>query len=169
MCVKLPAGNPKDKWANVAETNKKTQNAVSTRVTKEPDVRRVELLSTAMALFTQFGYDKTSVQMITDKVGVAKGLFYHYFDSKIDLLQKLATWQADTFWETLPTHASEMEGGALEKTREIISRIVQWKFEDARGMTLAYLQVMYREENAAFRTALTNVVECEHTDEDGAS
>lgn len=142
------------------ETGAGLQDTSSARVTKAPDVRRIELLTAAMELFTQFGYKKTSVQMITEKVGVAKGLFYHYFDSKADLLQQLATWQADTFFETLPTHASEMEGDALHKTREIISKVVQWKFEDARGMTLAYLQVMYREENAAFRMALVN----EYTD-----
>ena len=142
------------------KTSTSPQDTSSARVTKEPDVRRIELLTAAMELFTQLGYQKTSVQMITGKVGVAKGLFYHYFDSKADLLQQLANWQADIFFETLPTHAAELQGDALSKIREIISRVVQWKFKDARGMTLAYLQVMYQEDNAAFRTVLVS----EYTD-----
>jgi AcrR family transcriptional regulator len=124
-----------------------------TRISKDPGVRREEFLSAAAELFAQIGYEKTSVQAITEKVGVAKGLFYHYFASKVDLLNQLATWQADEFISTLPRHAADMEGDALQKLRDLASRSLRWKFEDARVLTRAYLEVMYREENRALRSA----------------
>jgi AcrR family transcriptional regulator len=123
------------------------------RISKHPDVRREELLGAAMELFMTVGYEKTSVQMITDQVGVAKGLFYHYFDSKTDLLCELGRWQSEQFLATLPS-PSEMPGDALDKIRAIIGAIVQWKFEDARELISTYLQVLYRPENAQLRATL---------------
>jgi AcrR family transcriptional regulator len=116
-------------------------------------VRREELLDTAFKLFQKLGYERTSVQTITDEIGVAKGLFYHYFSSKADLLNQLAGWQADIFISSLP-RAAEMEGTGVEKLRSLSKRITQWKFEDTRELTRAYLEVMYREENRSLRVAL---------------
>lgn len=56
------------------------------RIIKEPDERRNEILDTAEELFMINGYDKTSVQGIIDKVGIAKGTFYYYFKSKEEVL-----------------------------------------------------------------------------------
>lgn len=125
------------------------------RVSKSPDVRREEILAKALELFTSQGFDHTSVQNITDAVGVAKGLFYHYFDSKQEALNAAVEWQADEFFATLPEHASDMEGNALDKVRAIIGRIVAWKFDEHRDMVVTYLRVMYRPENFVLRTKLT--------------
>lgn len=43
-------------------------------------------MSTAKKLFFLHGFDGTSVEEITRKVGISKGLFYHYFKSKEELL-----------------------------------------------------------------------------------
>ncbi|NLL78063.1 MAG: TetR/AcrR family transcriptional regulator [Clostridiales bacterium] len=56
------------------------------RVVKEADERRNEILDAAEELFVSNGYDKTSVQQIIDKIGIAKGTFYYYFRSKEELL-----------------------------------------------------------------------------------
>ena len=130
--------------------------AESGRITKDPDVRRVEIMATAMELFTKVGYKKASVQMITEKVGVAKGLFYHYFESKADLLDQIARWQTEIFWQTQPRHASEMDGDALEKLRAMIGMIVQWKFENLKEFISTYMHVMFSDENAPLRVALVN-------------
>ena len=58
------------------------------RVTKPPEVRRQELLDTAMELFCQKGYEETSMGDIARKAGVAQGLCYRYFDSKQKLFQE---------------------------------------------------------------------------------
>ena len=52
------------------------------RVTKEPEERRQEILDTAMRLFYEKGYEKTSITDIANAIGVAQGLCYRYFPSK---------------------------------------------------------------------------------------
>ena len=52
------------------------------RVTKEPEVRKQEILDTALRLFGEKGYEKTSIADIAKAIGVAQGLCYRYFPSK---------------------------------------------------------------------------------------
>ena len=58
------------------------------RVSKPPEIRRQELLDTAMELFTRNGYEETSMGDIARAAGVAQGLCYRYFDSKQKLFQE---------------------------------------------------------------------------------
>ena len=44
------------------------------RITKPPEIRRQELLDTAMELFTNQGYEETSMGDIARAAGVAQGL-----------------------------------------------------------------------------------------------
>ena len=60
------------------------------RIVKPAPARRDELLDVAQRLFGQNGYDATSVNHIIAELGVSKGAFYHYFDSKEDLVEALA-------------------------------------------------------------------------------
>lgn len=59
------------------------------RVTKEPDVRRHELMDAAVRVFVEKGISRTTVSDITQAAGVAKGTFYLYFTSKENLLGAL--------------------------------------------------------------------------------
>ena len=52
------------------------------RITKEPEVRKQEILDTALKLFGENGYEKTSITDIAKAIGVAQGLCYRYFPSK---------------------------------------------------------------------------------------
>ena len=58
------------------------------RISKAPEVRRQELLNTAMELFARQGYEETSMSDIARAAGVAQGLCYRYFDSKQKLFQE---------------------------------------------------------------------------------
>jgi AcrR family transcriptional regulator len=55
------------------------------RKAKDPEVRRQEIIDAAQQLFTQKGFDQTSVSDITDLVGLSHGAFFYYFKSKNDL------------------------------------------------------------------------------------
>jgi AcrR family transcriptional regulator len=57
-----------------------------TRIVKEPEERRKELIDTAERLFIAQGYDQTSVSDIVKEVNVSQGAFYYYFASKEDVL-----------------------------------------------------------------------------------
>ncbi len=52
------------------------------RITKEPEERRQEILDMAMKLFSDKGYEQTSITDIARAIGVAQGLCYRYFPSK---------------------------------------------------------------------------------------
>lgn len=66
-----------------------------TRITKEPEIRKQEILDTAMELFYQNGYDKTSISDIAEKIGIAQGLCYRYFKSKEDLFDNALDYYAN--------------------------------------------------------------------------
>ena len=44
------------------------------------------LFHTALKLFSEYGYDKVTVDEITSRAGVSKGTFYNHFDSKESIL-----------------------------------------------------------------------------------
>jgi TetR/AcrR family transcriptional regulator, transcriptional repressor for nem operon len=57
--------------------------------TKPAQERRADLLSASKALFLEQGVAATSLDDITKRAGVSKGLFYLYFQSKDHLLRAL--------------------------------------------------------------------------------
>ncbi|WP_300531322.1 TetR/AcrR family transcriptional regulator [Peptacetobacter sp.] len=65
------------------------------RISKEPEERKQEILETAMQLFAEKGYEKTSISDIAKKIGVAQGLCYRYFPSKDILFQTAINEYAD--------------------------------------------------------------------------
>lgn len=52
------------------------------RISKEPEERKQEIVETAMKLFCEKGYEKTSISDIAKEMNVAQGLLYRYFSSK---------------------------------------------------------------------------------------
>ncbi|WP_164985285.1 TetR/AcrR family transcriptional regulator [Ammoniphilus sp. CFH 90114] len=55
------------------------------RTVKRPEERRLEIIQAAANLFSVKGYEKTAVNDIIQDIGVAKGTFYHYFNSKEEI------------------------------------------------------------------------------------
>jgi AcrR family transcriptional regulator len=51
--------------------------------------RQEAILRAALRLFGQRGYDETTVEEIAREAGVAKGLLYHYFRSKEEVLERV--------------------------------------------------------------------------------
>jgi AcrR family transcriptional regulator len=56
------------------------------RIIKDPEERRKELIDTAERLFISQGYEQTAISDIVKAVKVSQGTFYYYFDSKEDVL-----------------------------------------------------------------------------------
>jgi AcrR family transcriptional regulator len=59
------------------------------KVSKEYTERRNEILDMAGKLFLTKGYNKCTVKDILDAVGIAKGTFYYYFNSKEEVLDAI--------------------------------------------------------------------------------
>jgi len=56
------------------------------RIIKDPEERKKELIDTAERLFIARGYEQTAISDIVKEVNVSQGTFYYYFDSKEDVL-----------------------------------------------------------------------------------
>jgi AcrR family transcriptional regulator len=62
---------------------------VEKKLTKRGSERREQLLDAAMRLFAEQGYHGTTVGDVCDELGVGKGVFYWYFESKEALFREL--------------------------------------------------------------------------------
>ena len=69
------------------------------RITKEPEERKQEILDTALKLFGERGYERTSITDIAKAIGVAQGLCYRYFPSKEALFDSAMEQYADVLVE----------------------------------------------------------------------
>ena len=60
---------------------------MSTRAVQAERTRQ-QILETAQRLFTELGYDATSLQMIADEMGLTKAAVYYHFRAKSDILHE---------------------------------------------------------------------------------
>ncbi len=58
-------------------------------ITQKKEEKRKKILDSAYELFTSIGVSNTSISMICEKSGIAKGTFYLYFTDKEDVLRNL--------------------------------------------------------------------------------
>jgi AcrR family transcriptional regulator len=128
-----------------------------TRTVKSADDRRSELLDTAFRLFLTRGYERVAVQDLTDAVGVAKGTFYHYFDSKAELLAQVCEWQVGALLATAEQVLAATRGDAVTRLRAVIGLLWGWK-RDNPELAESYSRVLYSDENQALRLRLQSAL-----------
>jgi AcrR family transcriptional regulator len=92
-----------------------------TRVVKEPDIRRGEIVSAAMELFNLKGYDKATINEIIRKAGIAKGTFYYYFKSKEEVLDAIVKGYISATIRTASEIAQNKIINAPEKIKRMIT------------------------------------------------
>ncbi|WP_088102941.1 TetR/AcrR family transcriptional regulator [Halalkalibacter urbisdiaboli] len=90
------------------------------RISKKPEERRKEILDAAEKLFTTKGYSKTTVNDILKMVGIAKGTFYHYFQSKEEVMDAIIQRFIDYGVKMAKEIASDPNLKASEKLFKII-------------------------------------------------
>lgn len=120
------------------------------RISKEYDERLKELLDSAQQLFFEKGYQKTSVNDIIEKVGVAKGTFYHYFKTKSDLLDKLVERFTESIHVEMKKLVKRTDLNALEKMNGFFTLGRTLKARNIELMKLL-LKALYNEENLVMR------------------
>lgn len=55
----------------------------------DPEIRRQAILSAALKLFKENGFDSVRVDDILEQVNLSKGGFYHHFKSREDILRQI--------------------------------------------------------------------------------
>lgn len=89
-------------------------------VKKPPQQWKEEILNAAQSLFAAKGYENTSVADIMRSAGGAKGMFYHCFQSKEEVMHALGN---RLFFENNPFEAvrGRRDLNGLEKIRTVLS------------------------------------------------
>jgi AcrR family transcriptional regulator len=71
-------------------TAKRTDKRRGAQTAGEPDIStRERILDIALELFTEQGYDKTSLRDIAERLGTTKAALYYHFERKEDILMEL--------------------------------------------------------------------------------
>lgn len=86
-----------------------------TRITKDPEERKAEIMLAAEELFVEKGFYNVAVSDIVKKLGVAQGTFYYYFQSKDDLLNQILDNSLNSLEQKVAITAADPDLSVLEK------------------------------------------------------
>ena len=92
--------------------------------------RKQEFLTTALELFYTKGYENTTIQDIIDRMGLSKGAFYHYFESKEDVIINIAKDYSDRAVQMIKHIIDRIDLNAVEKLNEVFSSINEYKYRE---------------------------------------
>ncbi len=63
--------------------------------TVDHDAYRKELLGKCFALFSRKGYSNVTMREIAREIGVSTGTLYHYFPTKVSILEQMFPWAVE--------------------------------------------------------------------------
>ncbi len=131
---------------------------VRTLKKEEHASKRNEILDVALRLVYSKGYDKMTIQDILDQLQISKGAFYHYFESKADVLEALVERMVT---EQVKSHmisiVRDPQLTAIEKLQRYFDTAVQWKTSQ-KEFILELTRVWYSDENALARQKMFNMM-----------
>ncbi|MCL4487983.1 MAG: TetR/AcrR family transcriptional regulator [Chloroflexi bacterium] len=88
---------------------------------KEKEVIRRQMREKSKRLFEQHGLRKTSVDEITQAVGISKGAFYLFYDSKEDLFLEIMEQMESELRGSVFAHTLKPQENARESVRRILT------------------------------------------------
>lgn len=106
------------------------------RVTKEPEVRKAEIIDAAIKLFYEKGYLKTSMQDIANNLSISKGLLYYYYKSKEEILLEGMREKSAEILEKINKIAYKEDLSAVEKLKSIFKLSVSVDFSSKFEMEI---------------------------------
>ena len=116
-------------------------------------VRREAFLDAAQGLIQTKGYEQMSIQDVLDVLETSRGAFYHYFDSKLALLEAVVERFADAAIQAVQPIVDDPNLPALRKLEKLVGGFARLKAE-RRDLMVALIQVMNSDANALFRDKL---------------
>lgn len=127
------------------------------RIFKEDEymLRRNEILDTAIRLVYTKGYEQMSIQDILQERQISKGAFYHYFDSKGELLEAIIDRMTDDADVLLQPILQDENLPALAKLQKFFDTAGRWKVAQ-KALFMPMLRVWYDDDNAIVRQKVNN-------------
>src|SRR5262249_60651126 len=105
-------------------------------------LRRDAFVDAAQRLIQIQGYEQMSIQDVLDALDASRGAFYHYFDSKVALLEAVVERMVDQSTAALRPLVDDPDRAALEKLAGLFAGVARWKA--ARGeLMIAVLEVWF--------------------------
>ena len=123
------------------------------RIAKAPDERRTELITAAQNLFYTQGYERTSVNDIVNDVGVAKGLFYYYFESKAAVLTAIVNGMYEEALVLMRPIIADESLTAIPKWNQAFGIVNSWKLA-RKDEVIAMNRVLASDQNVLLMTKL---------------
>jgi AcrR family transcriptional regulator len=105
------------------------------RLTEQGRERKQQLVDAAMVLFAERGYAATRISDICERAGVAKGLFYWYFPTKLDLFSELVRSMRHRL-RRAQADAMDTAADPIERVRQGTTASVKFMAEHATYFTL---------------------------------
>lgn len=127
------------------------------RIENYADFRRQELLDFAQRAFLERGYDNVSLNDLIIGAGISKGVFYHYFSSKEELIAALAERYAAQALAQVGNVLHDESLLAVDRLNAFLERGWQNKIETARS-AWALFGIMYRPENQLLFQRITAAI-----------
>ncbi|MGI6238875.1 MAG: TetR/AcrR family transcriptional regulator [Christensenellales bacterium] len=82
---------------------------------RKGEASKRRIIDAAEELFSEKGYTNTSVQDVLGALGISKGGFYHYFETKMDLLSAVCERRCEEWYAEGIALVRAQRGGAVEK------------------------------------------------------
>jgi len=116
-----------------------------------------KIIEAAHLFFSEKGYDKTSVNDIINKLSISKGAFYHYFNSKDEVLDAIildyAAEAVDMMYEIVYNPALN----GLEKYIKMFKEAQTRREKNAERFSFL-IQLFLKEDNLLFRHRYTEKI-----------
>ena len=109
-----------------------------------------KILETAHLMFSDNGYDKTSVNDIIDRLKISKGAFYHYFKSKDEVLDGIIMNYTTEVVDMLYEIAYDSSLNGLEKYKKMFSETQNLRRQNAEKFSFLS-KLFLTEGNLLFR------------------
>ncbi|HET9849307.1 MAG TPA: TetR/AcrR family transcriptional regulator [Candidatus Dormibacteraeota bacterium] len=113
-------------------------------------VRREAFLDVGQRLIQTKGYEQMSIQDVLDELETSRGAFYHYFDSKLALLEAVVERLADGAMAAIAPILADPQLPALRKLEKVVRGIAEFKAEQ-KQLVLAIIDVWNSDANAIVR------------------
>jgi AcrR family transcriptional regulator len=116
-------------------------------------MRRDAFVEAAQRLIQTTGFDEMSVQDVLDELDASRGAFYHYFDSKVSLLEAVVERMVVGATAALEPTVADPRLSAIEKLARVFGGIDQFKSE-RKDLLLNVTRGWFSDENVLVRDKL---------------
>ena len=110
--------------------------------TKKAEETKNRLILSAQRLFNKKGFEATSIREIVEDAGYAKGTFYLYFETKMDILTYLANNLFGAFDNIISEQLSSISDDPFKQIDEVFKTLCFYMLEREGGVKMFHTHEM---------------------------